>query len=58
MLVIHGKDDTLIHPSGGEATAAAVSGSKLLMLDDMGHDIPEPLWAEIAGAIVEFGDSV
>ena len=58
MLVIHGNDDTLIHPSGGEATAAAVPGSRLLLLDDMGHDIPQPLWEEIAGAIVEFGDSV
>jgi pimeloyl-ACP methyl ester carboxylesterase len=58
MLVIHGNDDTLIHPSGGEATAAVVPGAKLLMLDDMGHDIPEPLWPEIAGAIVDFGDSV
>ncbi len=58
MLVIHGMDDTLIHPSGGEATAAVVPGAKLLMLDDMGHDIPEPLWPEIAGAIVDFGDSL
>jgi pimeloyl-ACP methyl ester carboxylesterase len=58
MLVIHGMDDTLIHPSGGEATASVVPGAKLLMLDDMGHDIPEPLWPAIAGAIVDFGDAV
>ena len=27
------------------------------MLDDMGHDLPKPLWPEIVNAIVEFGDS-
>jgi pimeloyl-ACP methyl ester carboxylesterase len=43
-LVIHGTDDTLIHPSGGEATAAAVPDARLLMVDDMGHDHPPALW--------------
>ena len=57
MLVIHGWDDTLIDPSGREATAAVVPGASLLMLDDMGHDLPKPLWPEIVNAIVEFGDS-
>ena len=50
-LVIHGRDDTLITPSGGEATAALVDGSKLLMLADMGHDLPRPLWPVFAEAI-------
>jgi pimeloyl-ACP methyl ester carboxylesterase len=43
-LVIHGRDDTLITPSGGERTAELVPGARLLMLDDMGHDLPMPLW--------------
>jgi pimeloyl-ACP methyl ester carboxylesterase len=43
-LVIHGRDDTLITPSGGERTAELVPGAKLLMIDDMGHDLPLPLW--------------
>lgn len=50
-LVIHGRDDTLITPSGGEATAALIPGSKLLMLADMGHDMPRPLWPVLAEAI-------
>ncbi|MFT6289909.1 MAG: pimeloyl-ACP methyl ester carboxylesterase [Ilumatobacter sp.] len=50
-LVIHGRDDTLITPSGGEATAAAISGSQYLLLADMGHDIPVPLWPIFAEAI-------
>ncbi len=52
-LVIHGLDDTLIAPSGGERTAELVQGARLLLLADMGHDRPEPLWPEICGAILE-----
>jgi len=50
-LVIHGRDDTLITPSGGEATASLVPGSKLLLVSDMGHDLPPPLWPVFAEAI-------
>ena len=52
-LVVHGKVDPLVQPSGGEATAEAVPGARLLMLDDMGHDLPRPLWGEIADAVAE-----
>lgn len=52
-LVIHGTDDTLIHPSGGEATAAAIPGARLLMVDDMGHDHPPALWPMLVDAITE-----
>jgi pimeloyl-ACP methyl ester carboxylesterase len=51
MLVIHGRDDTLITPSGGLATAEAVPGAHLLFLSDMGHDLPEPLWPRIVDAV-------
>lgn len=50
-LVIHGRDDTLIQPSGGEQTAALIAGSKYLLISDMGHDLPEPLWPVFAEAI-------
>ena len=40
MLVIHGRDDTLITPEGGERTAELVPGSRYLLLSDMGHDHP------------------
>jgi len=50
-LVIHGRDDTLITPSGGERTAELIPGSKLLMLHDMGHDLPEQLWPFITAVI-------
>jgi pimeloyl-ACP methyl ester carboxylesterase len=52
MLVIHGLDDTLIDPSGGRRTAELVPGSHLLMVADMGHDLPEQLWPLIVGAML------
>jgi pimeloyl-ACP methyl ester carboxylesterase len=52
-LVIHGKSDKLIMPSGGKATARVVEGAKLLMIDGMGHDLPRPLWPTFIDAIVE-----
>jgi len=50
-LVIHGRDDTLIGPSGGERTAELIPGANLLMVADMGHDMPEPLWPLIVDAV-------
>jgi pimeloyl-ACP methyl ester carboxylesterase len=51
MLVIHGRDDTLITPSGGERTAELVPGARYLLLSDMGHDMPRQLWPVLAEAI-------
>jgi pimeloyl-ACP methyl ester carboxylesterase len=51
-LVIHGRPDPLVTLSGGEATAKAIPDATLLVLDDMGHDNPEPLWPTIVEAIV------
>lgn len=50
-LVIHGRDDTLIPPSGGRRTAELVPGSTLLLVADMGHDLPVPLQPLLADAI-------
>jgi len=52
-LVIHGRDDTLIAPDGGERTAELVPDARLLLVDDMGHDRPEPLWPLLTHAILE-----
>ncbi len=50
-LVIHGLQDTLVRPSGGQATCRAIPGSRLLMFNDMGHDLPRPRWPEIVASI-------
>lgn len=50
-LVIHGLDDTLIDPSGGERTAELVPGARLLLVADMGHDRPKELWTDLIDAL-------
>lgn len=50
-LVIHGTDDTLITPSGGRRTAEVIPHARLLIVPDMGHDRPEPLWPTLWDAI-------
>ena len=50
-VVIHGLDDTLINPTGGRRTAELIPGAVLVELEDMGHDLPEPLWPLIIEAM-------
>jgi pimeloyl-ACP methyl ester carboxylesterase len=50
-VVIHGALDPLIHVSGGEATAAAIPGAKMLVVPGMGHDLPKGVWPVIIDAI-------
>jgi pimeloyl-ACP methyl ester carboxylesterase len=50
-LVIHGTDDRLVGPDGGEATAKAVAGADLLLVEGMGHDLPEGAWPQLVEAI-------
>jgi len=52
-LVIHGADDRMFDVSGGRATAAAISGAELLVIDGMGHDLPRALWPQLATKIAE-----
>jgi pimeloyl-ACP methyl ester carboxylesterase len=51
-VVIHGTKDRMVRPSGGRATAAAIPGAKLVMIDGMGHDFPRGAWDRIIEAIV------
>lgn len=50
-LVIHGAEDPLFTVSAAETTAKAVPGADLLVLDDMGHDLPRNYWPQMADAI-------
>lgn len=51
VLVIHGCDDPLVRTAAGRATAKAIPGSNLKLIDGMGHDLPRELWPEITDAI-------
>ncbi len=53
-LVLHGADDTLISPNAAKRTAEIIPGAQLVILDDMGHDVPEPLWPQFVDIIARF----
>lgn len=52
-LVIHGQADSLLGVSGGHATHEAIPGSTLLVLEEMGHDMPPPLLPQMVEAIAK-----
>ncbi len=55
-LVIHGKADTLVTVSGGIYTAEVIPNADLLVVHDMGHDLPEPCWPLIVAAVTAHTD--
>jgi pimeloyl-ACP methyl ester carboxylesterase len=52
-VVIHGAADPLIGVSGGEATAKAIPGARLVVVPGMGHDLPQPVWSTVIDAVVD-----
>ncbi|MBB6555211.1 pimeloyl-ACP methyl ester carboxylesterase [Nonomuraea rubra] len=50
-LVIHGAADLMCDVSGGRATAEAIPGAELVVIDGMGHHLPRALWPELAARI-------
>lgn len=59
-LVVHGLADTLVDASGGRATAAAIAGAELVLIEGMGHDLPAGLWSTLSdhiAAVVARGEA-
>jgi pimeloyl-ACP methyl ester carboxylesterase len=50
-LVVHGRADPLVSPSGGRATARAIPGAELMTIAGMGHDLPRAVWPQLIDAI-------
>ena len=50
-LVVHGDEDQVIGISGGEATAAAIPGARLLTVPGLGHELPPGFWPILADAL-------
>ena len=49
--VIHGSRDPLVRPAGGRATARAIPGARLRMIEGMGHDLPRAVWPQMVEEI-------
>ena len=58
VLIIHGKQDTLVDVSGGIETKKQISHAKLVLFEGMGHTLPQPLLAQFADLIKQTADSV
>jgi pimeloyl-ACP methyl ester carboxylesterase len=52
-LVLHGTEDKLVNVSGGKATAKAIPGATLKLIEGMGHDLPRGAWPQLIDAIAE-----
>ena len=50
-VVLHGENDPLVQPIGGQATAAAIPGAELRLIPGMGHDLPPGLYDIFEDAI-------
>jgi len=51
-LVIHGDSDSLVPVEAGFATADAIEGAELLVIEGMGHDLAMGVWPQVVEAIV------
>jgi len=49
--VIHGDRDSLITLAAGERTAELIPGAEMVVVEGMGHDLPEAFWPEIVDGI-------
>lgn len=52
-LVIHGSADPLVPLAAGEATARAIPGAKLEIIQGMGHDLPRGAWDRVITALAD-----
>ncbi|MFL5298054.1 MAG: alpha/beta fold hydrolase [Phenylobacterium sp.] len=51
VVVLHGENDPLLMPVGGQAIAAAIPGAELRIIPGMGHDLPPGLYDTFVDAI-------
>ncbi|WP_084596538.1 alpha/beta fold hydrolase [Nocardioides aequoreus] len=54
--VLHGSADKMVHVSGGRATARAIPGAELVLVEGMGHDLPEQLYGTIVDLVRRTAD--
>ena len=52
-LVIHGTDDPILPIDHGQALADSIPGAQLMVLEGVGHELPEPEYDSVITAILE-----
>ncbi len=56
--IVHGAADKMVHVSGGRATARVIPNAELLVIDGMGHDMPNELFETYTEIIRRTADRV
>jgi pimeloyl-ACP methyl ester carboxylesterase len=52
-VVIHGSKDPMVRPRNGRNVARVINGARYVVVDGMGHDLPEPVWRPVVEALTE-----
>ena len=52
-VVVHGSDDPMVRPRNGRNVARAIACARYIVVDGMGHDLPEPVWRPVVEALTE-----
>jgi pimeloyl-ACP methyl ester carboxylesterase len=52
-VVVHGSKDPMVRPRNGRNVARAIEGARYVVVDGMGHDLPEPVWRPVVEALTE-----
>lgn len=52
-LVVHGSRDPVFPLPHGEALRDQIPGAELLVLEQVGHELPEPLWDVFSAALIK-----
>jgi pimeloyl-ACP methyl ester carboxylesterase len=52
-VVIHGSKDPLVRIRNGRNLARIIRGARFVVVDGMGHDLPQPAWRPMVDALAE-----
>ena len=52
-IVVHGSHDPMMRIRNGRSLARIIGGARFIVVDGMGHDLPEPVWRPVVDALVE-----
>ncbi len=52
-VVIHGSEDPMVRPRNGRNVARVIEGATYVVVDGMGHDLPEPVWRPVVESLTE-----
>jgi pimeloyl-ACP methyl ester carboxylesterase len=52
-VVIHGSKDPMVRIRNGRNLARTIGGARFVVVDGMGHDLPQPVWRPVVEALTE-----